>query len=73
MRTLQKKAWQAFRDDPDWQKAKADSEKDGVPVKKVDSTNLKATDYSPLREPPGPLPGKKQTRPGHFASGLSDS
>jgi hypothetical protein len=45
----QKKAWQAFRDDPDWVKAKADSEKEGVLVKKVDSTNLKATDYSPLR------------------------
>ena len=45
----QKKAWQAFREDPDWIKAKADSEKEGVLVKKVDSTNLKATDYSPLR------------------------
>jgi hypothetical protein len=45
----QKKAWQAFRDDPDWKQAKDDSEKDGVLVKKVDSTNLKATDYSPLR------------------------
>jgi hypothetical protein len=45
----QKKAWQAFQDDPDWKQAKADSEKEGVLVKKVDSTNLKATDYSPLR------------------------
>ena len=45
----QKKAWQAFRDDPDWKKAKADSEKEGVLVNKVDSTNLKATDYSPIR------------------------
>jgi sugar phosphate isomerase/epimerase len=45
----QKKAWQAFRDDPAWQKAKADSEKQGVLVNKVESTNLKATDYSPLR------------------------
>jgi hypothetical protein len=45
----QKKAWQAFRDDPDWKKAKADSEKDGVLVKMVDSTNLNATDYSPMR------------------------
>ncbi len=45
----QKKAWQAFRDDPDWKKVKADSEKEGVLVNKVDSTNLKATDYSPLR------------------------
>ena len=45
----QKKAWQEFRADPEWIKAKADSEKEGVLVKKVDSTNLRATDYSPLR------------------------
>lgn len=45
----QKKAWQAFRDDPQWQKAKADSEKDGVLVKEVHSQNLQATDYSPIR------------------------
>ena len=45
----QKKAWQAFRSDPEWTKVKADSEKEGVLVNKVDSTNLKATDYSPLR------------------------
>jgi hypothetical protein len=45
----QKAAWQAFRDDPDWKQAKADSEKEGVLVNKVDSTNLKATDYSPMR------------------------
>lgn len=45
----QKKAWQEFRSDPEWVKVKADSEKDGVLVNKVDSTNLKATDYSPLR------------------------
>jgi hypothetical protein len=45
----QKKAWQVFQDDPDWKKAKAGSEKEGVLVKKVDSTNLKATDYSPMQ------------------------
>jgi hypothetical protein len=45
----QKKAWAAFRDDPEWVKAKADSEKDGVLVKEVQSKNLKATDYSPIR------------------------
>lgn len=44
----QKKAWQAFRADPQWIKAKADSEKEGVLVQKVESTNLKATDYSPM-------------------------
>ncbi len=45
----QKKSWQEFRSDPEWIKVKADSEKVGVLVNKVDSTNLKATDYSPLR------------------------
>lgn len=45
----QKKAWQAFRDDPVWQKAKAESEKDGLLVKEVLSKNLAATDYSPAR------------------------
>ena len=42
------KAWTAFRDDPDWQKAKAESEKDGVLVKKVDPKFMTATDYSPI-------------------------
>ena len=45
----QKAAWQAFHDDPEWKKAKADSEKDGVLVKKVESKNLTAADYSPIK------------------------
>ena len=45
----QKKAWQAFRADPEWLKVKADSEKDGSLTTKVESKNLKATDFSPLR------------------------
>lgn len=45
----QKKAWQAFKDDPQWKKAKAASETRGVIVNKVESKNLKATDYSPMR------------------------
>ncbi len=45
----QKKAWDDFKADPEWQKAKADSEVDGVLVKHVDSKNLTATDYSPIR------------------------
>ena len=43
------KAWKAFRDDPDWQKAKAESEKDGPLVKKVESKYLTPTDYSKLK------------------------
>ena len=45
----QKKAWQAFKDDPQWKKAKAESEIGGVIVNKVESKNLQATDYSPIR------------------------
>ena len=45
----QKQSWQAFRDDPDWQKAKAESEKDGVLVKSLTSQNLAPTDYSPAK------------------------
>jgi hypothetical protein len=45
----QKAAWQAFRDDPEWKEAKANSEKDGSLTTDVKSKNLKATDYSPIR------------------------
>ena len=45
----QKQAWKAFGDDPDWKKAKADSEKDGVLVKTLTSQNLAPTDYSPAK------------------------
>jgi NIPSNAP len=43
------KAWKAFREDPDWLKAKAESEKDGPLVKKVESIFLNPTDYSKLK------------------------
>jgi hypothetical protein len=43
------KSWKDFREDPDWIKAKADSEKDGVLVEKVESVYLNPTDYSPMR------------------------
>lgn len=43
-------SWKAFRSDPEWQRVKADSEKDGGPlVHKVDSVFLEPTDYSPIR------------------------
>ena len=44
-----KKAWQAFRADPEWIKVRAASEKEGSLTTKVESKSLKATDYSPLR------------------------
>jgi hypothetical protein len=43
------KAWKAFRADPDWIKAKGESERDGPLVKKVDSVFLTPTDYSKLK------------------------
>ena len=43
------KAWKAFREDPDWLKAKAASEKDGKLVDKVESVFMNATDYSPIK------------------------
>ena len=48
-REAQQKAWTAFRDDPEWKKAKEESEKDGPIVEKVESVNLKPTDYSAIR------------------------
>lgn len=42
-------AWTAFRDDPVWQAAKAESERDGTLVEKLDSVIMHATSYSPLQ------------------------
>jgi hypothetical protein len=39
----------AFRDDPTWQAAKAASEVDGILVEKLDSVLLDSTAYSPLQ------------------------
>jgi hypothetical protein len=45
------KSWAAFGADPEWQKAKAESEKDGVLVSRegVKSVYLDPTDYSPIK------------------------
>ena len=42
-------AWNSFRNDPEWQKVRADSEADGLIVKRVFNTLLNPTDYSPLQ------------------------
>lgn len=44
-----RKAWAAFLADPEWQKAYAESIKDGKLVKSIESTFLAPTDYSPLK------------------------
>jgi hypothetical protein len=42
-------AWKDFGADPDWRKVKADSEKNGPLVLKVDSQLMTATDYSTVK------------------------
>lgn len=43
------RSWDAFRNDPEWQKVKADSEADGPIIVRLESVFGEATDYSPLR------------------------
>lgn len=43
------KSWKAFREDPEWAKVRAESEKAGPIVKKVESVYLDPTDYSKLK------------------------
>ncbi len=42
-------SWKTFLEDPEWQSVKADSEKDGKLVAKVESLFLTPTDYSPKK------------------------
>ena len=44
-----KKNWAAFNADPEWVKAKADSEKDGKLVEKVVSVFADPADFSPIK------------------------
>jgi len=46
-REAAKANWDAFRNDPQWQKVAAESEANGKIVEKVDSVFMDATDYSP--------------------------
>jgi len=41
------KRWKAFQDDPEWVRVKAESEKDGPIVEKIESTFMGLTDFSP--------------------------
>jgi hypothetical protein len=41
-------AWEAFRTDPEWIQARAESEVDGILTAGVQSVFMAATDYSPL-------------------------
>jgi hypothetical protein len=42
-------SWKAFQADPAWQSVRAESEKDGKVVIKVESVFLDPTDYSPMK------------------------
>ncbi len=42
-------SWKAFRDDPDWQKAYQASIAGGKLVERIESTVMKAVDYSPIQ------------------------
>src|SRR5258706_1347803 len=48
-REAAKKSWEGFRGDPDWVKAKQESEANGVLTAKVDSIYMEATDYSEMK------------------------
>ncbi len=43
------KSWDAFRKDPEWIKARAESEKDGRLVDKAESIYMNPTDYSVMK------------------------
>ncbi|MEN3332199.1 MAG: hypothetical protein V7641_1564 [Blastocatellia bacterium] len=48
-REAAKKNWEAFGNDPDWQRVRKESEANGKIVNKVESVFVDATDYSPLK------------------------
>jgi hypothetical protein len=48
-REAARKTWEAFGKDPEWQRVREESHKNGVLVKRVDSVFLEPTDYSALR------------------------
>ncbi len=43
------KAWASFRNDPEWQRVRAESEKNGLINRRVFNTLLNPTDFSPLQ------------------------
>jgi hypothetical protein len=48
-RETAKKSWDAFRADPDWVKARTESEAQGPIIVKIESVFVKATDYSTVK------------------------
>jgi len=50
-REARETSWKAFTSDPEWKKTAKESEANGKLVNKVDSTFMKAADYSPAIKP----------------------
>jgi hypothetical protein len=48
-REAAKKAWEEFGKDPEWRQVYAESHKNGVLVKKVESVFMEPTDYSEMK------------------------
>ena len=48
-REAAQKTWEAFRTDPEWEKVREESHKNGVLVKRVESVFLEPTDYSAIK------------------------
>jgi hypothetical protein len=48
-REAAKKSWDAFRNDPEWIKARDESQKDGTLTAEVKSVYMTPTDYSPIK------------------------
>ena len=48
-REAAKKNWDAFRNDPEWQKVQKESEASGKIVSKVESVFMDPTDFSPIK------------------------
>lgn len=48
-RETAEESWKAFRDDPGWQKVRAESERNGPLVAKIDRVFMAATPFSPMQ------------------------
>jgi hypothetical protein len=48
-REAARRSWKAFQEDPDWQRVRAESERDGRLVERVESVYMSPTDYSPIK------------------------
>ena len=59
------KSWASFRADPEWVKAKADSEKDGALTTKVESVFADPTDFFAARASGTQSPSNEERVPAH--------